>query len=48
MLAAMRNYVGGYGSSGSLSFFTENLRLPMLVVLLVFAAEFLRPIGLAA
>lgn len=41
-------WFGGYGFSGSLGFFTETLGLPVLVVLLVFAAEFLGPIGLAA
>ena len=40
-------WFGGHGFSGSLSFFTETLGLPTLVVLLVFAAEFLGPIGLA-
>ena len=40
-------WFGGYGFSGSLGFFTETLGLPTLVALLVFAAEFLGPIGLA-
>lgn len=41
-------WFGGYGFSGTLDFFTETMGLPALVAVLVFAAEFLGPIGLAA
>jgi putative oxidoreductase len=41
-------WFGGYGFSGSLGFFTETLGIPAFVAVLVFAAEFLGPIALAA
>lgn len=39
-------WFGGYGFSGTLGFFTAQ-GIPSLLVLLLFAAEFLGPIGLA-
>jgi putative oxidoreductase len=41
-------WFGGYGFTGTLGFFTESLGVPALVAVLVFAAEFLGPIALAA
>lgn len=41
-------WFGGYGFSGTLGFFTETLGFPTIVAVLVFAAEFLGPIALAA
>lgn len=39
-------WFGGYGFTGTVLFFTENLRIPYALVLLVMAAEFLGAIGL--
>jgi putative oxidoreductase len=39
-------WFGGYGLAGSLGFFTDTLGIPLVLALLVFAAEFLGPIGL--
>jgi putative oxidoreductase len=39
-------WFGGYGFTGSLGFFTDTLGIPLVLALLVFAAEFLGPIGL--
>ena len=40
-------WFGGYGFSGTLGYFTGTLGVPALFAVLVFAAEFLGPIGLA-
>jgi putative oxidoreductase len=37
---------GGYGFSGTIGFFTQNMGLPLVLALLVIAAEFLGSIGL--
>lgn len=39
-------WFGGHGLSGTLNFFTQNMGLPLLVAVLVVAAEFLGAIGL--
>ena len=40
-------WFGGYGFSGTLGYFTETLGIPAPFAILVFAAEFLAPLGLA-
>ncbi len=37
---------GGYGFSGTIGFFTQTMELPLVLALLVIAAEFLGSIGL--
>lgn len=39
-------WFGGHGLSGTLEAFTQGMGLPMLVAVLIVAAEFLGPIGL--
>ena len=39
-------WFGGYGFSGTMKFFTENLHIPAPVAVLAILAEFLGPIGL--
>lgn len=39
-------WFGGYGLSGTLNFFTETMGVPVIIALLVIAAEFLGAIGL--
>lgn len=39
-------WFGGYGFSGTLNFFTQDMGVPLVFALLVFAAEFLGAIGL--
>jgi putative oxidoreductase len=39
-------WFGGYGFSGTMKFFTENLHIPAPIAVLAILAEFLGPIGL--
>lgn len=39
-------WFGGYGFSGTMKFFTENMHIPAPVAVLAILAEFLGPIGL--
>jgi putative oxidoreductase len=39
-------WFGGFGFSGTLGFFTQQMHIPVALALLAFAAEFLGPIGL--
>jgi putative oxidoreductase len=39
-------WFGGYGLTGTLNFFTETMGVPLIVALLVIAAEFLGALGL--
>lgn len=39
-------WFGGYGLSGTLDFFTQNMGVPFIFAVLVIAAEFLGPLGL--
>jgi len=39
-------WFGGYGFSGTMKFFTENMQIPAVFAVLAILAEFLGPIGL--